>query len=324
MSMSTPPPVPAPADLLALVAELDATERGFVLGRLATLGLDPGAPAAPLAEPSGPRCAQALTRIAQLERPVRLSLMKLLAREVVSATPAGSAHIHPDTLGRALAAESTDTLRVILGAPAGSVPRTIREAARAVVAARADGRTAAEGGVPAIVPSELPSDWNGVPSETIAELLRSVLAAIVPVAGGRVEAGNASPLAVRLAEATAAELLSHLADAGAALLGTSLQGADAAMVERAVEELGAPWADRVRKAMAGGAPGPSWPALSRERARLLVAATGRAPSPLGTLHRLGAVALGALLASEARELVDTVAQRLPSDLGQRLRAAAGD
>lgn len=307
MSMSPPP------DPLALVAELDATERGFVLGRLATLGLDPGAPPAPLAEPSGQRCARALAQIAALERSARLDLMKLLAREVVSATPAGSEHIHAHTLAQALATESTDTLRLIARAPAGGAPAALRAAALAVVAERRGAGAAAE-------PDD-GADPEQAPAETIAELVRSVLAAIDPVPGGRFDAGTASPLVLRLTDVGATELLDELAEAGAALLGISLRGADAATVDRALD-LGAPWDDRVRNAMAGG--GTSLPALSRERARQLVTATGRAQTPLGTLHRLGAVALGALLGAEEPDLVDSVAQRLPGDLGRRLRAAAGD
>jgi len=116
--------------------------------------------------------------------------MKLLAREVVSATPAGSDHLHPQTLARALAAESTDTLVLIAGAPAGGVPAAVREAAAAVVAARADGQPAAETALPA----------DDVPAETVAEILRSVLASVVPAAGARVDLGGASQLAARLTD----------------------------------------------------------------------------------------------------------------------------
>jgi hypothetical protein len=116
--------------------------------------------------------------------------------------------------------------------------------------------------------------------------------------------------------------------AGAALLGTSLQGTSSATVAAATERDTAPWAALVRAAAmrtgaaeAGGDPGVA--GLSPSRARALVAAAGTTAMPEETLARLGASALGTWLRTEDPAQVVPIAQRLPADLAQRLRAAAG-
>ena len=120
-------------------------------------------------------------------------------------------------------------------------------------------------------------------------------------------------------------LLSELTAAGAELLGISLQGAEPARIEHAAALAGPPWTERIRAAAHGQGfaatdGGPPW---TIKRARALLAATGPANTPLETLRRLGASALGARLRVDDPGLVPAVAQRLPAELAQWLRASAG-
>jgi len=122
----------------SLVAELDATERGYVLGRLAIAGPDGDIATSVLTGAAGARCAEVLGRIAALGRTHRLRLMDRLAREVLLPVPAGIEQVHPDAWPPILEPESSETIRLIAADDAPPVLRTSAQAILAVRAASAD------------------------------------------------------------------------------------------------------------------------------------------------------------------------------------------
>lgn len=334
-SLSTPLAAPAPApETAALVAGLDAGERGFVLGALVMLGAELPPDTAALAGESGRRCAVALENLAALERTERLRLMELLARDVLAPVPAGCSTVHPDALRGLLEDESDEVVR-LLATGDDDLPETLRTLVAERIAASsgpadpapegAEKRGEQDGG--AADPAEAakahePTEAGGVVAAARTEILRAVLAPIVPVPETVAAAGHRPGLA--LATLAPAALLRELGAAGADLLGTSLQGAEAPRVERALLGLGEPWAGRVRVAAARDSRLATPGALTRVRARALIAGTSPADTPLGTLHRLGAAAVGASLSLQDPAAVQPVAQRLPADLARLVRDTADE
>lgn len=297
-----------PESLPVLLAELDAGERGFVLGRLATVGPNDDLSDAVLAGAAGRRCAAVLAHVAALPRPERMHLLDVLGREGLDPIPAGTEHLHPDALRPLLQRESSATLAFFT---ADDVPPVLRETALAVLAERQAGEA----------PAELPRG-----GQAAQELRRAVLATVIPVAARPASAGPTARRALPLATLAPEMLLAELTAAGAELLGISLQGAEPARIDRAAAMAGPPWTERIRAAALGqGSVTPDGaPPWTRRRARALLAATGPAGTPLDTLRRLGASALGARLRADDPRLVPAVAQRLPAELAQCLRASAGE
>lgn len=259
------------AALALLVADLDAGERGFVLGRLSTMrgmrGESDGADC-PLAGAAGRRCAEAMERIEALPRPDRFRLMNGLAREALAPIPAGTEHVHPDTLRALLEAESTATIRLLVAPVGPNTPPALLAAAATILAERgvepdqpdaasADGSAAAAGG-----------------NAAVDEIRRAVLAPLIPVPVRPPGAGTPARMGLAWTALDGPQLLGQLTRTGMKVSGA--RPADGA----------------------GG--GPS----------------------LESLRRMGASALGAMLATDDPSQVEAIAQRLPADLAQRLRAGA--
>ena len=299
-----------------ILAELDAAERGLVLGLLA-VGGDGGAFVAGIvADPVGERCAAALTAIGARPRAERVRLMSVLAREALAPIPTGIEHVHPDTLQQALEFESADTIRLI----AVGAPPTLRAAAIAALVARGDSSADDnDGNAPVTTPA--------LATDATADLQRAVLSSIVAVPHLPADA-RPKRMGLRLLALAPDAILAELRATGAELLGTSLAGSDEATVNRAAAHIDAPWAERIVNAARAGATRTAGETASdsdvdlRSRARRLVGAVVPGKNPRDTLDRLGARALGDRLAREDPDLVVAVAQRLPSDLGRQLFLAS--
>ena len=296
-----------PESLSRLLAELDAGERGFVLGRLATAGAGGDLTDAVVAGVAGRRCAAVLERVANLPRAERLRLMDALGRDGLGPVPAGTEHLHPDALRPLLEPESSATLGFFLN---DGLPPVLRATAAAVLAER-----------PA---EEAPVEPAGS-GAAAQEVRRAVLAVVIPVSARPSSAGPNQRPGLVLAALQPESLLSELTAAGAELLGISLRGADPARIDQAAALAGPPWTERVRAAALGQgiAPAGGGRSWTVKRARALLAATGPAGTPQETLRRLGASALGVRLGADDPGLIPALAQRLPAELAQRLRASAG-
>ncbi len=299
----------APDD--SVLADLDATERGFVLGQLLGAENKPGATETNLAEPAATRCREAVQAIAELPRPERVRWIGLLAREALAPLPTGIEDVAEDILCEALTFESASTIRVV----AAQGPPTLQQAAVAVLQRRA--RTATDEG-----------DRGGpdaLAADAVADIQRAVMTRIVPVP--RVAKGaSVVRLGRKLATLRLPALLAELAVAGAELLGVSLRGADDIMLKLAIDRAGATWSERVLGAARpiADAAGGAGDAALRVRARALAGATTPGDNPQRTLERLGARDLGERLAREDPDLVVSVAQRLPPDVRREFLAAAGE
>jgi hypothetical protein len=293
----------------AIVADLDATERGFVLGWLLSGSPQPTESlAAVLAPPTGERCARAAVAIAALAHPDRVWLTTRLARDALAPIPAGIENVHADTLREALRAEATETIQLM----ATDAPPVVR----AACADALEGR-------PGTPPS--PRHASVVAPEVVADLQRAVLASIVAVPAQPLADQRSSRWAYRLARLAPTEILTEVMRAGADLLGTSLQGADDATLRRAAAHLPPPWSERIiDRARERGTTDKDADTTvpTRSEARALVAATPPAHDPLRTLARLGARALGDRLNREDPTLAVAVAQRLSAELSRELLLAA--
>ena len=299
---------PGPPDDSDL-ADLDATERGFVLGLLLGAENEPGAMAANLAEPAATRCREAVQAIAELPRTERVRWIGLLAREALAPLPTGIEDVAEDILCQTLAFESPSTIRAV----AEKGPPTVQQAAAAVL--RHLSRTATDAG-----------DLDGpdvLAADAVADIQRAVMTRIMPVP--RVAKGaSARRLGRKLATLRLPDLLAELAVAGAELLGVSLRGADDITLKRAIDRAGATWSERILGAARTNTHAASVEAdkALRARARALASTTTPGDHPQRTLERLGARNLGDRLGREDPDLVVSVAQRLPPDLRRELLAAA--
>lgn len=271
MSSESQPSRDRAASLALLVADLDAGERGFVLGRLSTMRGEGVVAESPLAGEAGRRCAEAMERIEALPRTERLRLMNALAGEALAPFPAGLEHVHPDTLRALLAEESAATIRLL--AAGADAPAVLRETAEQVLAERAVGPGEAD---PTCV-DEPPVAQNGDGDgerPALEEIRRAVLAPVIPVPVRPSAAVAPERLGLALAALDGPQLLDQLTRAG-------------------LKISGAPPAE----------------------------GTGGDPS-VESLRRRGASALGSLLRTDDPAQVEVMAQRLPADLAQRLRAGA--
>jgi hypothetical protein len=344
------------------MADLDAVERGFVLGvflanRAGASGSRPQTGPGPaseageagmeetvsrLAEPSAGRCREAIRALANLARSERVRAIGLLAQEALSPLPAGFESVSPDLLHGVLARESVPVIR-LLGAPgsgpsAASSPQLfLRQAATDLLRTLPDPEVDPDGHG-----QEMSSAMPGAPPEVVTELQRAVLAEIVAVP----PLGPGAPVTRpgrRLGNLPPHELRAEVIVAGAALLGTSLQGCDEATLARAAACLPRSVADLVIAAAhpsSEASPAEQQARMAaRARARTLVALVARssgaraedasarvnAPdpsSPERTLERLGACEIGERLGREDPELALSVGQRLRADLRQELLRAA--
>lgn len=154
--MATPPPAPPPNpsevplppdDPVAIVGELDAAERGFVLGVLLGGGDDAGGATttAALESPSRERCADALVAIGRLARAQRVRLTSALAHDVVPAFPAGLEELDPSYLRRLL----DDETPAILGLISRDAPPAVQTAVAASLTRRSAGPGSAGDTAPA-------------------------------------------------------------------------------------------------------------------------------------------------------------------------------
>jgi hypothetical protein len=317
MSMSMSMTASAPPLIAALVADLDAAERGFLLGLMQSAGTVDITAA--LRNPSRDRCTAAAAAIADLTRAERARLTSLLAAEALAPIPSGIENVHPDTLRRLLETQSTETIHLI----AADAPAALRAACVTALAERDDGPLG-------------PETATALP-DAVGELQRAVLAPIVAVPPA-VPGGPSRRWALRLAAMAPSELRARLTAAGADLLGVSLRGADDTTLKRAAAHVEAPWSERI--VASAHAPSDTAEAntaeaeadtgidrtidrtIDRARARDLVAATAPDRDPRATLDRLGARALGHRLGRSDPDLALAIAQRLPAELGQELLAAS--
>lgn len=160
--------MPTPLD--QALTELDATERGFVLGALLAGAIDDPDFATPLDAASGLRCQQALAAIAHLSRTERVKLTGQLATDALSVLPVGIDNVHPDHLRAALDQESASIVQLA----GGELPTFIGAVTAAWLAVNAaDGEPGAE---PLSAPelrtevqrsvfaglAEVPPAWEGV------------------------------------------------------------------------------------------------------------------------------------------------------------------
>jgi hypothetical protein len=203
------------------LAELDAQERGFVLGCLVAGRPDASDTVAALPSPSRERCAEALAAFRALPRAERVYLTGVLAREALAPLPAGIENVHPDHLQRALAPESSTTIWLVgRHGPAG-----LRTAAELVLARR---------GELASIESAIPAR---VATDVVADLQRAALASIVSVPA--LPPGVTPQRAARrLAALSPAALIVEVTTEGADVLGLSLRGADETVVQRAAARAG--------------------------------------------------------------------------------------
>lgn len=259
-----------------LLTELDAAERGFVLG---VLLLHPGGGvdlAAALAPPSDTRCSEVLDRIAALPRPERVKLTRLLAREAVAPIPAGIAEVDQAVLADLVRDEPPEILRLL----APTAPPPLRQAIAARLGSQVAGcppapdlpagdaspepapifpllpvhqsaatEVAASTAPVASIHSSAGPRGAGaaetLAAELVAELQRAVVSRIVPVypAG---QSTAAVPGTTRdLLALDRAGLRAELSRRGALVLGRSLRGAGRDMVLRAAALAGPPWADEI-------------------------------------------------------------------------------
>jgi hypothetical protein len=289
-----------------IVSDLDALERGFLLGVLVAGGTDQRDVALSLMGPSADRCADAVQKMLTLPRADRVRHIGALAREALEPVPAGIHNVHPEILRALLDAESSDTIRLI----ATNAPSIVQAAATATLANRSDD-PATESHAAAPAP------------DVISDLQRAVFAPIFAVPTASLDQ-RPQRWALRLLHLAPAELLHTLTDAGADLLGASLQGAPDDVLKRAAAHIEAPWSDRITRVAgdSAGSPDPDAYVFSRETARGLVAATPPAASPRQTLERLGARAIGHRLRVDDPHLAVALAQRLPPALAEQLEGVA--
>jgi hypothetical protein len=113
--------------------DLDAPERGFVLGAL-MLGATGGA-AERLAGPAHERCAATLRALAVLDRPARARVLAGLAREATDPVPPGMAKLHPSWFEEVLADEPSE---LVLALTAACALAGLAQAGRDVIAARGE------------------------------------------------------------------------------------------------------------------------------------------------------------------------------------------
>jgi hypothetical protein len=301
--------MPTPID--AALSELDATERGFVLGLLLLGAADNDDATAPLLPPSRERCAEALAALRALPRGERLRATGAMARDAMAPLPAGIENVAVEQLRVALGGESAQTLALV----AHETPAGVKAAARDLLAMM-NSAGAAERAVDASVDSSL-----------VAEVQRAALAAIVAVPPVSA-AALPDRWDLRLAALSAAACLAEVTVAGARCLGFSLRGEDATIISRAARRVGPPWdghvvaaaSERV-EALEGGEAGDD------AAARACVAAVKASDDVRETLSRIGARALGTRFAGQnagglgSADLVVALAQRLPLAIGEELIAA---
>lgn len=349
-----PPPF---EDADAILGELDAAERGFVLGVLLS-----GAGAtttSALEPPSRERCADALGAIGRLARAPRVRLTHALAHDVVPAVPAGIEEVDPSYLRAIL----DDEAPAIVALMSRDAPPALQAAVAASLAARAiaggspadrdtepdadadtdpdlpaafvpgarggagqDPRPGEAGVAPpaTLVMSSAARDLNAVPQgdrevspDLLAELRRAVLAKVVTVPPAAPGALPRSWIR-RLATLPASELVSHLARQGAEVVGLSLQGSSGELLLRSAALVGPPFAEWM---LAAGRRAPGFDAelgLDRSAARAIVAATRPASDPRETLARVGARAVGTRLISPSERGLGGIDTL--AALAQRLRA----
>jgi hypothetical protein len=294
-----------------VLADLDATERGFVLGLL--LGGEGEPTTTSLAEPAATRCREAVLSIAQLPRAERVRWMGLLAREALAPLPPGIEDVAEDVLREALAPESASTIRVI----AAQGPPVLRQAAAAMLSEFPVAVAVEEG-------AERGAAVNKLGPNAVADLQRAVMTRIVPVPPVA-QGAKVKRLGRKLATLRPPDLLTELAISGADLLGVTLRGADEVTLKRAIARTGATYAERILGAArtSSDATGGADDMASRSRARALAGATTPGDNPQRTLERLGARDLGERLGREDPDLVVSVAQRLPRAVRLEFLAAAG-
>ena len=166
--------MPAPVD--EALTELDAVERGFVLGALLAGAADDPTFVGALRGASRERCGRTLQAVAALTREDRVRLTGLLAREARATWPAGIEDVHPDHLRAILDDESTAIVRLV----EGNAPASLRAAlaARLVAPHQPEWR---DGAGPQARP-EAPAAAEGVDPDLRREVQRSVFAGIAEVA----------------------------------------------------------------------------------------------------------------------------------------------
>lgn len=148
-----------------ILDELDATERGFVLGALMLHPSGRADLAAVLEQPSDARCAGALARIASLPRAARVRLTGHLAREVVAPIPPGIDAVDDAVLADLFRDESPEIVRLVMRA----APPRVREAAAAGL--------------------------DGAPAESLVDNARApALAGEAPREVREVDAGDSAPV----------------------------------------------------------------------------------------------------------------------------------
>jgi len=197
--------MPTPTD--AALLPLDAVERGFVLGVLLLGTAEDGDLTAPLLSPSRERCAAALAAISALPRADRVRVTGAMAREAMTAFPAGIETVNPEQLAAALAGESPATLALI----ARGAPRAV-QAAMAMATGTRDGQ------------GEGPAASSELDATLVAELQRAALAPIAALP----PRSDVTPerRALALLEGPLPALLAETTRLGAPALGRQLADAE--------------------------------------------------------------------------------------------------
>lgn len=170
-------------DLESLFAELDAGERGFLVGLFSVAAAERAGVVAALAPPEAIRCGRVLSALELLPRPDRAEVLARLAREVVAVFPAGVQHVHASWLQERLVRESPPVLQLLADNP--SCPPPLRNLVHAIL-------------------SDAPSSSSSSPPDlafsdrAAAELCGAALSDIVPTPSSTRE-GGAATVPTRLA-----------------------------------------------------------------------------------------------------------------------------
>lgn len=278
---------------LPAFAELDAVERGFVLGAALLGDL---ASFQHLAEPARARCAAACHALGERPREERIAAVAGLAAGGL----AGLERVHPSWIEEVLGKEPTS---LVLALSEG-LPASVRAAAAAVLERRDD----APGDAAPASPDEIVPDLR-------AELQRAVLGPLDALASGRL-----GPKAEALEPLEPHALVAEVVRLGARTIGLALGLAPIQVRARAMTVVGARWASLVA---AGAAERVDEEVRARARRLVLkVASTHEADDPEVRLREVGLLALRDLLRAEGRDSGARVAVRLPIALGRRLLAPA--
>jgi len=338
-----------------ILDQLDAGERGFVLGALLLQSSADSDPSAALESPSDVRCREALARIAALSRSARVKLTQHLAREVVSPIPAGIEDVDESVLAALLRDEAPEILRLV----AATAPRSLRQAIAARVTEEpplesppAEPTSPQNSSTGATKPVSFPASPDDAEAtrpvaaaslegdrrqsapdatspELVIELHRVLFSRIVPV---HPSSEPLAPPARELLLLDPARRTAELSRLGAGVLGQSLRGARREVVLRAAAVAGPPWAAQILAA-AGSPPDPATsegdPEMDRTAALELVAAMAPATASGETVARLGARTTGARMTREGKrglsgaDQARALAQRLPPAIGGEVLSGAG-